>query len=82
MEYKLVVAQYGGDLTEKVNGWLRQGWALYGSPFADDIQLYQAVTKGTPRLVPTPYVNTMPGLIGVDTLSTQMYSGLEGNKPS
>lgn len=74
MEYKLVVAEYAVDLTDKINKWLRQGWSLYGDPFLGEGYLYQAMTK--PYLMPmTPPFNTLPGQIGV----TQTQSGYSLN---
>gem|GEM_PF-4560303 len=54
MEYKIVSSTQGiDDFTQKVNGHLRNGWVVLGSPFVlppknefHRVEICQAVTRG------------------------------------
>ena len=45
MKY-IILAGHSEDLTQLVNGYLTEGWTLFGQPFKDNGTIYQAMTLG------------------------------------
>jgi hypothetical protein len=46
--YELLSAPYPAELSEAVNARLAQGWQLFGHPFADNGEFYQAIVGKLP----------------------------------
>ncbi len=46
--FELLSAPYPAELSEAVNTKLAQGWQLFGHPFADSGEFYQAVVGRMP----------------------------------
>ncbi len=46
--YELLSAPYPAELSEAVNAKLAQGWQLFGHPFADSGEFYQAIVGKLP----------------------------------
>ena len=55
IEYKLLYETSSPKLDTTVNGYLKNGWELYGCPFISSDYRYQAVIKRD-----TPVVKTDP----------------------
>ena len=45
-EYAMLSYYSSESLTKAVNGFLGDGWKLYGNPFAGEACLYQAIVRG------------------------------------
>ena len=46
--FELISAPYPAELSEAVNAKLAQGWQLFGHPFADNGEFYQAIVGRLP----------------------------------
>lgn len=67
MEYHLIESKTAGELSAKVSRYLKEGFSLYGNPFATVNKYYQAVAKlHYARYIPNPFKRS-PGSPQIDS---------------